>query len=325
MASRGMTIVVTHFAWLKKNCRYITSSRSELLLLSKHSSPIIIIGAARSGTKMLRAALATAPELAAFRFDINYIWKYRNYDIPHDELAVEDLTVSICRFIRARFRKLLLKSNSRRVLEKTVSNSLRVKFVRAVFPESKIIHIYRDGRDVAADARLCWESSMFSDRIQTKGDLCHKIIDFPLSAAWPYLLNYFSANTARLLTKKKQLKSWGPRFKGIDDAIEKQSLLQVCGMQWNRSIELSIDQLSGLKYGHDYISVRYEDLVQSPVQELRKIADFIHIEDFAPIEEYAKKNITTRYVGLWEKALSSEELKALLPYIDRHLHILGYD
>jgi hypothetical protein len=293
-------------------------------LLSEHSSPIIVIGAARSGTKMLRAALASTPELAAFRFDINYIWKYRNYEMPHDELTVEDLTVRIYRFIRARFRKLLMKSNSRRVLEKTVSNSLRVEFVRAVFPACKIIHIYRDGRDVAADARLCWQSSMFSDRIQTKSDLCHKIMGFPLSAAWPYLLNYVSVNTSRFFSKNRHVKSWGPRFKGIDDAIGKYSLLEVCGLQWKRSVEVSMDQLASLKYGYDYINVRYEDLVQSPVQELRKMADFLHIEDFALIEQYAQKNITTSYVGLWKKSLSSEELKALLPHIDRELHIVGY-
>jgi hypothetical protein len=104
-------------------------------------SPIIIIAAARSGTKMLRAALAASPEFVDFSYDINYIWKYGNYHIPHDELTEDNLTDDVRKFIRKRFQKLLVKSNAKRVLEKTVSNSLRVDFVREVFPNSKIIHL----------------------------------------------------------------------------------------------------------------------------------------------------------------------------------------
>ena len=133
-----------------------------------HDSPVIIIAAARSGTKMLRAALAASPVFVDFPYDINYVWKYQNYDINHDELTEENLTPTIKKFIRNRFEKLVLKKDSKRVLEKTVSNSLRVDFVRAVFPKCKIIHLYRDGHDVAADARLCWQSSALSTRIQTR-------------------------------------------------------------------------------------------------------------------------------------------------------------
>ena len=182
-------------------------------------SPIIIIAAARSGTKMLRAALAASPEFVDFSYDINYIWKYGNYHIPHDELTEDNLTDDVRKFIRKRFKKLLVKSNARRVLEKTVSNSLRVDFVREVFPNSKIIHLYRDGRDVAADAKLCWESSMFSARIQPKSDLFKKVVEFPIDAAWPYLISYVSTYATRLLAKEKHVRSWGPRFKAIEEAI----------------------------------------------------------------------------------------------------------
>ena len=40
------------------------------------SQIVIIIGAARSGTKYLRDVLATAPNAARVPYDINYIWRY---------------------------------------------------------------------------------------------------------------------------------------------------------------------------------------------------------------------------------------------------------
>lgn len=286
--------------------------------------PIIIIGAARSGTKMLRAALSATPELVAFPYDINYIWKYNNYHIPHDELTKEDLTNEINQFIRNQFKKLLLKNNAKRVLEKTVCNSLRVDFVKAIFPHCQIIHIYRDGRDVAADARLCWQSSILSSKIQSKRDLFKKIINFPLKAAWPYLVNYLSNNIGHFFSKTKYVKSWGPRFRDIDECLKKYSLIEVCGIQWIKSVEFSLKSFSFLEENKEYINIRYEDLVRNPVRVLRKIADFLAIENFGPIQRFAEEKITDEFVGFWQKALSAEEIEKLLPHIRKYLEILGY-
>ena len=50
------------------------------------SQIVIIIGAARSGTKYLRDVLATAPNAARVPYDINYIWRYGSESHPDDAL-----------------------------------------------------------------------------------------------------------------------------------------------------------------------------------------------------------------------------------------------
>lgn len=287
--------------------------------------PVIIIAAARSGTKMLRAALASSPDLMEFPYDINYIWKYGNYHISHDELTKADLTDEIAKFIRKRFRNLQKKGDGKRVLEKTVSNSLRVDFVKEVFPDCQIIHLYRDGRDVSVSARECWKASMFSRKIQPSSNLFKKIIQFPIAAAWPYLFNYLSDYASRFVNRNEHVKSWGPRFKGIDEFSKKNSLLKVCAVQWARSVELSLKSLSYLKVNYDYVNLRYEDLVTDPVKELGKIAEFLRIKHFEPVKEYARKKIEDSYVGCWRKRLSQEEIEGLLPHVWKYLQILGYD
>jgi hypothetical protein len=101
---------------------------------------------------------------------------------------------------------------------------------------------------------------MTSDKIQSKNDLIKKIIDFPVVAAFPYLISYFNTYLSRFFSGRKELRSWGPRFKGIDEAMRKYSLLDVCGMQWSRSVIATLESLSAKQEGKDYISVRYENL-----------------------------------------------------------------
>jgi hypothetical protein len=289
------------------------------------NQPIILIGAARSGTKILRAALAASSEVVDFPYDINYIWKYRNYDIQHDELTKENLTPTIEEFIRKEFGKLLSNNDAKRVLEKTVSNSLRVDFVRAVFPECKIIHLYRDGRDVAADARLCWQSSALSGRIQSKKDLIRKTMAFPFTAAWPYLASYIWTYAKRLIASEIHVKSWGPRFKEIDQALGKYTLLEVCGIQWAKSVEFSLRSLSKLKEGTNYINVRYEDLVRHSRTELLKILDFLELKDFRHVLRYSAKNITDSYIGFAQRVLTTDESMKLNPHINGSMKLLHYE
>jgi len=280
-------------------------------------SPVIIIAAARSGTKLLRAVLANSPEFIDFPYDMNYIWKYGNYHIPHDELAKEDITEETRRFIKDQFNKLLNKSNAKRVLEKSVPNSLRVDFVKSIFPECKMIHLYRDGRDVAVDSRQCWQSSMLSGNIQSKTDLFNKIIHFPIVAAWPYLLNYGLTYSKRLLKKEKQVESWGPRFEGIDEASERFSLLEVCGMQWAKSIEHCLSSFSRLEENVDYINVRYETLVRDPLTVLKTICDYLEISLNDSMAHFAKSQITDRYIGYWKENSTHPEMRSLMPHIEK--------
>lgn len=286
--------------------------------------PVIIIAAARSGTKMLREVLAQSTTFAEFQYDMNYIWLYGNYKKKHDELIKEDVTPGIKKFIRKHFEKLLKKNDATRVLEKSVPNSLRVAFVREIFPDAQIIHLYRNGIDVSADAMQCWNSSMFSQRIQKKSDLVKKLISFPYISAFPYLKDYLANYIKRLFSKEESVQSWGPRYKEITDDVEKLSLIEVCGIQWARSIKCTIEQLEPLQENVDYINVQYENLVQDPQKEIRKICDFIGISDSSIVISYGQKNIRSDFIAYHEKILRKEDKEKLMPRIESELQQLGY-
>src|SRR5262249_16228883 len=157
-------------------------------------------------------------------WDVNFVWKYDNYGLPHDELGPEHATPRVREFIRDFVRRRGLGHEV--VVEKTVSNALRVPFVRAVFPDARFIHLIRDGRAVSESARGMWQAPADVDSV------IEKLRVFPLAALPRYATSYALSYAARRIGREGRTSSWGPRFRDIDGALSTSSLLEVCGEQW---------------------------------------------------------------------------------------------
>src|SRR5688572_28928438 len=96
---------------------------------------VIIIGAARTGTNMLRDILTQLPGIGTWPCDeINYIWRHRNVREPTDEFGPELATPDVQSFIRQKFDQLARKRSLSHLVEKTCANALRVEFVNRIFP-----------------------------------------------------------------------------------------------------------------------------------------------------------------------------------------------
>src|SRR5687767_12207692 len=88
--------------------------------------PIVIIGAPRSGTNMLRDALTSCDCAATWPCDeINAIWRHHNARFPSDELQPAQATHSVKRYVRNAFKRLAHRTGAHLIVEKTCANSLR--------------------------------------------------------------------------------------------------------------------------------------------------------------------------------------------------------
>ena len=199
-------------------------------------SPLILVSAARSGSKLLRDLLGASPECAVVPFDINFVWRHGNEDRPDDALPPEAAREPVVRYIRRALPRLagLRANDARFVVEKTVSNSLRVPFVARVFPEARFVWLVRDGRAVAESTRRVWHEP------PERGYLLRKLRYFPLRdfryATW-YLKNRLRPGPARV---------WGPRYPGIDADLASLDLLEVCARQWAACNASARDGLAAL-------------------------------------------------------------------------------
>ena len=107
----------------------------------------LVIGCARSGTSILGELIAAHPDVR-YVFEAHHLWELGGPGVNDSHRLTErHATLRV----RQKIRKWLEaeRGSASLVVEKNPRNTLRVPFVRAVFPEARIVHIVRDGRDVA--------------------------------------------------------------------------------------------------------------------------------------------------------------------------------
>jgi len=282
------------------------------------SRPIIILGAARSGTKYLRDILATAPDAAKVPYDINYVWRFGSEAYPDDALPLSLLSDRKRRFIRDQVHRLakVPADSDRAVFEKTVGSTLRVAFAAAVFPDAKFIHLIRDGRAVTESAMRQWQEPLDYRR------LFEKLRGLSLRNAG--YAGWFAINVLQgLAAGRGGGKVWGPRYPGIVADVEQgKDIVEICARQWQISVESALDGLAALPQDR-HIEIRYEQLVLG-TDALRQVAEFCGLKDIEGMLELHARRVDGQTDRKWEHALSQRQKKLMLAVAGPALARLGY-
>lgn len=279
--------------------------------------PVIIIGAARSGTNMLRDIITkTTPSICSWDCDeINPIWKHKNTSYKYDDLKVENATKPVKKFIIKEFERLAENNCSEYVLEKTCANSLRIPFINEIFPEAKYIILFRNGYDASISANLRWKSTF---------DLTYslkKLRYVPLSDLFYYSWRFGITRLKQSFSKDKQLKVWGPNNLELNTFTKNKSLLEISAKQWSISVNETIDALKEIKK-ENYLIIRYENFVNNPVTELQQILDFLNLPKIEIDFKDATKKVTNKSVDKYKKVLAKSEIKLISKIIEPTLKII---
>jgi hypothetical protein len=279
---------------------------------------IIIIGAPRSGTNMLRDILTSFDGLGTWPCDeINYLWRHGNVRYPSDEIPRSHATESIKKYILNKFSALELTLNIDTVIEKTCANSLRVPFVDKIVPEAKYIFIYRDGIDATGSAKLRWTAKLDIPYILEKVRFV-PLIDLPYYAA-----RYFGARIYRFFSREKRLAFWGPVLDGMQEILKRHTLNEVCAFQWQRCVEKAEEAFAGMPAGK-VVRVCYEEFVRNPERELRKILAFLGRTVSDAEIASSVKEVSSASLGRGRKALGVAEAEHLEILIGETLRRYGY-
>lgn len=281
-------------------------------------APCFILGAARSGTKLLRDLLGHSSEVAIVPYDVGYIWRWGNEFFPNDELLPEMASAKIKQHIRKALPMLVSRdpgSQVRILLEKSVPNTLRAGFLAEVYPEARFIHLIRDGRAVVESSCRQWQAPPDTDY------LIRKLKYFPWSnyryAFW-YLTNMikgkFSAGRGQHI--------WGPRYAGIDEDLAVYALETVCARQWRCCVESS--QLQTGHLGADRVlEVRYEDFVKN-VDSLLEVCRFLGIDADDQLMAAYRQQVTSENLDKWRDRISDIDFDAVMQEIQPLQEKLGY-
>ena len=292
--------------------------------MSKFEKPCLIISSPRSGSKLLRDLLMESGEFNCYPYDINYVWMHGFMDKSDDELSASEFNQSNAEYIRGYLLRLLRDNPEARILEKTVSNGLRLDYVLKIIPEARIIHLIRDGREVTASIKSCWFEPVYSEKNQDWKLLFQKLSNFPLRSAGSYLSSYIRNNLPKLFGDRC-VKSWGPRFKGMDQMLQDESLVEVCATQWARSVSQTNAVLEDLVDSSSYIEIRYEDLLENPSQKIAEISAFLELnaECTNRMTLWAFGNFR-KISGNWESIFDLNERSLAMPILEKELSRFGY-
>lgn len=285
-----------------------------------NSEDVIIIGAPRSGTNMLRDVLTALPGYGTWDCDeINLVWRHGNRDVPSDELGVEHATPQVQRYLRAAFEKVRHRSGAPRVVEKTCANSLRVEFVHRVFPQARYIFITRDGLDAAASAVQRWHAPLdvrytaAKARYAPPEDLVHY--------GWKAIAGRLRRRAPRRGIGAADHGWWGPKPHDWQELSATRPLDEVAVIQWQRCVEVARRGLASVPVDRVH-HVVYEEFVRQPRTGLRDVLDFLGDPD--AFDESAVNGVRSSSIGKGRAGFSSEDRRRLVAVAGDTLESLGY-
>lgn len=289
---------------------------------------VVIVGAPRSGTNMLRDVLTSLPGVATWPCDeINLVWRHGNRDAPSDVLTAEMARPEVRDYLRGRFDRIRARYGAPVVVEKTCATSLRVPFTREVLPDARYVFIARDGIDAAASAMQRWHAPFELGYTARKArfvpfiDLPHYASRFVANQVANRRARGLGARSARTSTGEGGVGTWwGPRPHDWRELMATRPLDEACAIQWQRCVEASYDGLAGLPDDRLF-HVSYEDLVTDPVAHTERLTDFLGVSGDATS---AVRGVSASSIGKGRASLGPEavaRLEALVaPTLERARH-----
>ena len=276
---------------------------------------VVLLGAARSGTKLVRDVLASSARIGSVPYDINFIWRIGNERKPDDELEPGSIGPRDAARIRRLIRR-FQQPQDEVLVEKTVASGLRVEFIRSIFPKARFIHLHRNGIDVVESvARQYAEPTDWSYLIR-------KARAVPLTSAPGYLAGY-AWDIVRRRLGSSRVSPWGPVYRGMTEDLGRLSILEVSATQWSRCVMKTLDSLAALP-DDQWVDVAYESFVTEPQREVERIAQFLGIQLAADELRQMVEPVHTGNVGRGQSSLDDASLASIAPLLKEAMNRLGY-
>ncbi len=286
-------------------------------MASKLKPPIILIGNTRSGATMVQKLMAVHPAIASW-YEPNPIWLYADPGRAHDEFDESDATVRVQRYLRNQFLKYQQQNGNCTVFEKTPQNILRVPYVQAIFPEARYLFIVRDPFSFISSVEFKWQKTV------TGKGILRRLKSTPLLHLHHYASRYLVQQYNKRILRRKYLKIWGPRYRGIHQDLKTRDQLTVIARQWAVCSRRAEEEISRVFDQGQLLRLRYEDFVEDPVADLERICAHCGLTLTGEMVSAAKAWVKSDRQHKWRR-FDPRELARLLPEITAEMQRHGYE
>jgi len=213
-------------------------------------------------------------------------WDYHcpGFSEPCHDLGKEDVSHKIKTTIRKVMGDMLTYKRRRLLIK--ITGWPRIRFLKEIFPDAKFIHIYRDGRAVAAS-----------------------LLNVPWWSGWQGPLNWPWGELTP--TQRERWVRYGNSF------------VVLAGIEWEILMAAHERARQGIP-SDDILDIRYEDLCQDPLKVFQKVVEFSTLEwpqrFESAVDRFSLKNTNDK----WKKHLSGEQQKLLSESLKDSLEKYGY-
>ena len=284
------------------------AQRAKLRVAARRASdaapraPVFVLGCPRSGTSLLFKLLGRHPELQSLSGEGHVLWN--TYQHPRlkawssDRATAADVSAAERRFM---YRSISALVGTRRFLEKTPKNMLRVPYLEELFGDARYVLLKRDGRAVVNSLIEGWEvrqSPVY--RLPEPLELREyrgRLWSFVLPPEW---------------------RRWA-----------KTSIAQVAAVQYASSYDIALEDLAVLP-PRRVIELRFEDLLARPLEETARLLDALELPGVPEVDAMAG-NLSGNVVqsnspprpDKWRER--SDRIAAVMPMVEPTMRRLGYE
>lgn len=281
------------------------------------NKPICEVGSGRSGTNFLAMIISQHEDIAFLR-QPKYTWRYGNAWWPDDCLTVTHARPEVVKYIRKVFSKFLNDQGKKRFFENTQANVLSLPFVNSVLPDSKIIHIIRDGRDVAASLKMSRETRKTRTIVKSarRRISCVPLLDRPA-----YFLEFIENVWRQALNNEGY--TFGPKIKNWKTLYKKYDLLEFSAITWKECVSSARNFGKTLPKDR-YHEIFFEDLFVRPDDIINDLLNFLELPPSDSVKGFLQEKIDPTAKGRYQKRLSEKELDQILYHTSDLLSELNF-
>ena len=199
---------------------------------------------------------------------------------------------------------------------------MRLPFVEAVEGPAKYVFLVRDGMDAVASALERWKAPLDLGYVLTKARFVPKT-DLPY-----YAIRYALQRAYKLVSREKRVSSWGPRYRGMVEDLQRLPLETVAAKQWADCVQRAGEALLGWSapegttappvVARDRVHfVRYESFVREPAKHLQALAQFID-KPLGPTQATAlTQSVSPKSIGKGRRSLTAEQRERIGEVLER--------
>ncbi|MGD9332690.1 MAG: sulfotransferase [Desulfobacterales bacterium] len=298
---------------------------------------VFIVGSPRSGTTILGEMLDRHRQISQW-YEPYFVWDRCFRRHPHDERSRREATPRVINQIRHDFYRYREKSGSRVIVDKSPRNSLKIPFIKTIFPQAQFIHLIRDGRDVTLSIHKEWRRRMQILNDPSLGSRFNHRQALKVVRAWiskqPFLQDKIRAlwfeTHGHFIDHSKHLNrtrwngriGWGPRFRNWEHFFNQKRLLQFNAYQWLKCVA-AVHQAWDAIPTAKKLEIRYEEMIKAEQKTLARIIDFIGLtasDRFLGSLPQLKRGNTNK----WAQEFTNAQMSAISPILNPMLERLGY-